>query len=331
MTHDARVEKIFKSLAAAQKYLKDLGYTPFLIAVQGSQNYNMDSYTAEYQSDIDLKAYVLPSFENVYRNEKVSKVFDLRGENDISHLEIKDVRLLIDMLAKMNTSYLELLVTDYYITDYKGAVNNLRDLVNDLMKERFTLFVKAVYGMAKEKEKAFSHPYPGIIDKIEKHGYDPKQLHHIVRLDYLLFDVLKDSSSYSDTIKCKTLSTKELKELKELKTTPLVLSEAEALRDVTLRHIKQMYDSVKFEEHLIESDALNKVRKIVEDLVKNHMTRLLAVDYGDADARLIKAPYSALPKEAKAYVDSLALGITEIHMVEVLRFTLWQIQNHWEK
>lgn len=32
------------------------------------------------------------------------------------------------------------------------------------------------------KKKALTHPYPTIIDKIEKYGYDGKQLHHIIRM-----------------------------------------------------------------------------------------------------------------------------------------------------
>lgn len=37
-------------------------------------------------------------------------------------------------------------------------------------------------GMALEKLKALSHPYPTTSWKIEKWGYDPKQLHHILRM-----------------------------------------------------------------------------------------------------------------------------------------------------
>ena len=33
-----------------------------------------------------------------------------------------------------------------------------------------------------EKKKALCHPYPTLKEKIEKYGYDGKQLHHIIRL-----------------------------------------------------------------------------------------------------------------------------------------------------
>ena len=44
--------------------------------------------------------------------------------------------------------------------------------------------------MSREKLKAMEHPYPNIKDKIEKYGYDPKQLHHIARLNDFLVNLL---------------------------------------------------------------------------------------------------------------------------------------------
>ena len=38
-----------------------------------------------------------------------------------------------------------------------------------------------------EKRKALCHPYPSLIEKIEKYGYDGKQLHHIIRMNNFIF------------------------------------------------------------------------------------------------------------------------------------------------
>ena len=43
--------------------------------------------------------------------------------------------------------------------------------------------VNCISGMSLEKYKALEHPYPATMDKIEKFGYDGKQLHHIIRLN----------------------------------------------------------------------------------------------------------------------------------------------------
>lgn len=40
--------------------------------------------------------------------------------------------------------------------------------------------------MIMEKYSALRHPYPSIVHKIERFGYDPKQLHHIIRLHTIM-------------------------------------------------------------------------------------------------------------------------------------------------
>jgi hypothetical protein len=46
--------------------------------------------------------------------------------------------------------------------------------------------VQSMKGIALEKFHALEHPYPSKIDIIAKYGYDPKQLHHLLRVeDYL--------------------------------------------------------------------------------------------------------------------------------------------------
>jgi hypothetical protein len=46
--------------------------------------------------------------------------------------------------------------------------------------------VNCIAGMVYEKHKAMEHPYPTLKDKIEKYGYDNKQLHHILRCEEFL-------------------------------------------------------------------------------------------------------------------------------------------------
>ena len=55
----------------------------------------------------------------------------------------------------------------------------MRDSIATINKNQF---LRCIKGMSMEKVKAMEHPYPTLIDKINKYGYDPKQLHHIIRL-----------------------------------------------------------------------------------------------------------------------------------------------------
>jgi hypothetical protein len=80
-------------------------------------------------------------------------------------------------------NFLEILVTPHFRST-EGEF--LRPFVKKLVDEQGALYLKACYGMMLEKFHAIDHPYPSIVHKIEKFGYDPKQLHHIVRLRILI-------------------------------------------------------------------------------------------------------------------------------------------------
>lgn len=62
-----REEKIMARLQEHYNYLIEKGHEVVALMLQGSQNYDLDIYTEEYQSDIDSKAIILPSFEDLYK------------------------------------------------------------------------------------------------------------------------------------------------------------------------------------------------------------------------------------------------------------------------
>ncbi len=76
----------------------------------GSQNYNFDTPT----SDIDAKAIYIPSREEMVNlKEPVSKVYGTEHGN----IEVKDIRLMWKMWKKQNINFVEILFTDYYLTN----------------------------------------------------------------------------------------------------------------------------------------------------------------------------------------------------------------------
>ena len=165
------------------EYLISAGYEVLFTALQGSQNYGLDEYSDEYTSDVDTKSIILPSLDDfIYNKEPVSKVRIM--PNSEEHAEVKDIRIMFEMFKKENISYIELLYSDYIVINPKYA-----DAVEELFKRRDEIalanvpqFLKCLAGMAHEKDKALCHPYPGIIDKINRYGYDGKQLSHCARL-----------------------------------------------------------------------------------------------------------------------------------------------------
>ena len=87
-----REEKIMKRVKEHYDYLIAQGYEVVFLALQGSQNYNLDIYTEQYMSDIDTKAVVLPSFKDfVYNRQPVSKTIILDNNE---HIDVKDIRVM---------------------------------------------------------------------------------------------------------------------------------------------------------------------------------------------------------------------------------------------
>lgn len=207
-----RTEYIMNNLQKKYDYLINRGYEMVALFLQGSQNYNLDIYDDEYKSDIDAKAIVLPTLDDIILNKKpVSTTIILDNEE---HIDVKDIRIMRDMFLKQNISYIELLYTDFYIINdkYKEYVNDLlkmRDKVSNINKNQF---LRCIKGMSMEKYKALEHPYPTLIEKINKYGYDPKQLHHILRLNefierYVSGESLKEC--YISNIKDELISVKK--------------------------------------------------------------------------------------------------------------------------
>ena len=190
-----RNELIKKRVQEHYDYIKDK-YEVVALFLQGSQNYGLDVYDEDYMSDVDTKAIVLPTFDDfILSREPISKTIVL--END-EHIDVKDIRIMFNMFKKANISYIELLYTDYFIINlkYEHIIKELMNIRDDIID--YPRLLKACYGMALEKRKALCHPYPTIKWKIDKWGFDGKQLSHLMRLFFLLCDLDTNGSLTKD-------------------------------------------------------------------------------------------------------------------------------------
>lgn len=189
-----RTEHVFKSIKYHLNKLKDARpeYEFVMIAAQGSQNYNLDLYTEEYKSDVDTVAIVLPPVEDIINNAPFVSETIILGNNE--HIDVKDLRQIIELFKKQNIKYLEILFTKFRIINskYKDEVLELLNNADNIAKLNPKKLVTSSFGMQLEKHKALEHPYEGLKEKIAKYGYDGKQLHHIIRLTHFVNRYIKD-------------------------------------------------------------------------------------------------------------------------------------------
>lgn len=178
MTDFEKAKKIYARMAEHLVPVMKSGMEWVGLFLQGSQNYDLD-----YEgSDIDTKVIVLPSFTDFVLNRKPVSTTHIMENNE--HLDFKDIRLMFDCIKKQNVNFVEILFTRYMILNpkYEDLFQSVLDAREDIARYNNYAGVNCLVGMALEKQKAMEHPYPATMDKIERFGYDPKQLHHALRM-----------------------------------------------------------------------------------------------------------------------------------------------------
>ena len=159
--------------------------------LQGSQNYGLD-----YEgSDIDTKLIVVPGFKDICLNKKPVSTTHVRANEE--HTDWKDVRLYMETFRKQNLNFLEILFTDFYIINpmYAEQWNRLVQQREQIARMNPFRAVKSMKGIAMEKYHAMEHAYPSKVDVLAEWGYDPKQLHHLLRVEEYLSRYI-DGESY---------------------------------------------------------------------------------------------------------------------------------------
>lgn len=242
-----REKHIMKRVYEHYNYLKkNYNYKVIYLALQGSQNYGLDIYDDDYKSDIDTKAIIVPTLEDIVKNKKpVSETIVLPNNE---HIDVKDIRVMFDTFKKQNINYIEILFTDYYIlnAEYGEYIEDLLKNAELIAHLNYNQALKCMAGMSMEKLKALQHPYPTIVDKIEKYGYDPKQLHHILRMN----DFIKKYVSGKTYKECLIPNNK--KYLIEIKKGKLCCDDAVKLANEVDKETHEI-----MQENLIKEDTIN--------------------------------------------------------------------------
>ena len=241
-----------------------------LIAIQGSQNYGLD-----YEgSDVDTKCIITPTFKDIALARKPMSTTHVR-END-EHIDLKDIRLYIQTFRKQNLNFLEILYTPYFWLPNEHFAKQWFRLVD--AREEITHYdpvrsVKSMLGIASEKYNAMEHHYPARMAWIEKYGYDPKQLCHLLRVSEYL-DRYLAGESYGDC-----LLTKQAEYLKEVKQG---LFKLEVAREIAADIYNKIYDKCnKFIEKHKNDPVDYEIDFLLDDVAYQIMKESVSRDFLD--------------------------------------------------
>ena len=219
--------QVYKHLKEAQTLIEPSHIVG--IFYHGSGNYGLD-----YEgSDVDTKCITTPTLKEIALNKKPLSTTHVRENNE--HIDLKDIRLYIQTFRKQNLNFLEILYTPYFYLPNENFVPYWNELI--ARREEITHYdrvrsVKSMLGIASEKYFAMEHHYPARMEWINRFGYDPKQLHHLLRVSEYLHRYLNDEP-YGDC-----LISEQPDFLKYVKEGNISLFDARLMADATYQKIK---------------------------------------------------------------------------------------------
>lgn len=224
----------------------------FFIALQGSQNYDM----ADEDSDVDSKAVVIPSLDDIIFNKDALSYTFVRDNDE--HIDIKDIRLMFKQYRKQNINFVETLFSKYVIVNpkykrYWDILQTFRELIAHYDMEQS---MKTMCGMCSEKYHALTHRYPSREYWLDKYGYDPKQLSHLMRV----YEFMKNYAQGSTYEKC--LIPENTEYLRKVKRGEANIS----LEDALILGKEYLDAAVNLKNDFIENSENYKVKEVDEVL-----------------------------------------------------------------
>ena len=238
--------------------------------LQGSQNYGLD-----YEgSDIDTKLILTPTIEDIIFNRKaVSTTHVMENEE---HLDAKDIRLYIQTFRKQNLNFLEILFTEFKIVNpqYEKMWNVLVEHREEIARYNEYQAIKSMKGIAMEKYHAMKHPYPSKLALIEDHGYDGKQVHHLIRVEDYIDRYIRGHSYES----CLKPSHGKISRMMEYKRQEIPLDIAEIEAKAAIDHVIEMADA--FAE-TVENVGKPEVDAILDGVQRDIMKFAIATELAE--------------------------------------------------
>lgn len=254
----------------------------FGIFLRGSQNYGLDISDDSYQSDIDAVAAVIPDLDTLIRGEKINKTYIM---DDGGHLEVKDIRLMADMILKGNPSYLEMLFTDYWYVP-ASPHNDYRFTIESLSYNDYVIAVKlakvnrartfdAILGQMFQQSKKLFNDSESTHDDIVKYGYSRKAMSHILRL-YDFVEKLISGESYKDAMYCSDEKVLLIKKGELL----LPGGNIKTLSEEKVKKAKDMILGYKFSHDLSpDTDTIERFKRYVSRIIEIKITKdILKID-----------------------------------------------------
>ena len=223
----------------------------------GSQNYNLDIES----SDIDVKVYVLPSINSIIENDKPESSTWI--QDDGSHIDYKDFRLVINELEKGSPNMLETLFTDYYIVNprYRYLISRLRAYRERIATIDQNRTFNALRGMAQR----FINMY-----NINKEGMNSKDLVALLRIRDFIYSYFILEDNYK-----KALVSPNISILRTLRNNKIDLDKLKVFVDEAVNDLDKYEEFFKSKLMNIRSERASLGKAVLHDILYDLMISFL--------------------------------------------------------
>ena len=193
-------ERIKKHLAVVQEKYGDR--VVFISAV-GSMNYGLFTET----SDVDTKAVILPTYEEIVLKKPESVTLQIDDEQ----CSVKDLRVYINELKKQGINVLETLVANYYLVNGKflNQIELLRSWAEEICHYDENKFLSSTIGAACSYAKRWNIAYKNYLETDDDANLDYKAAYNIVRLHNTIHAYIQ-GMKFKEAINCGTSLDRDL-------------------------------------------------------------------------------------------------------------------------
>lgn len=159
----------------------------FIIAVNGSHNYNL----ATKNSDIDSKLLLIPNLDNLIWNKSANYLHVMSDNGE--HVEVKDIRHYMATILKQNINFVETLFAKELRCNgrYEHEWAALVSMRESIARYNPVAAIDCMLGMARQKQIQMTKMSDGRAENIKKFGYDTKSFHHCMRLLFFAEDYMR--------------------------------------------------------------------------------------------------------------------------------------------
>lgn len=223
------------------------------VALFGSNNYNL-----QRNADKDYKVFTMPSFDDLYNGEIISKA-SVSSQLDY---DCKDVRSLSKLFYKANINWLEILVSEelWVNPKYKGFFDWLIENQEGICAMNLPYFYESVRGNIASKIKRYNR------------HFDSKDMHHALRLALVLrdfavndFKQFKNSIWYDDYTSDKFM-------LMMIKCSETLTDDQLSNINSIIEFILNKYEKV-YKEKVVNEELNKQLENKIYELVKNSIDK----------------------------------------------------------